>query len=91
MASLPNVHGIALSLEIYSQTESFSNALGTTAVAERCVFAIKWIRHELAKRGQHHAYAVVDNMPIELCHTARMYRVKRFQGIADIGLCASKK
>ena len=54
-------------------------------------FAIKWIRHELAKRGQHHAYAVVDSMPIELCHTARMYRVKRFQGIADIGFCASKK
>ncbi|KHF26701.1 Transposase DDE domain protein [Anoxybacillus sp. BCO1] len=53
--------------------------------------AIKWIRHELAKRGQHHAYAVVDSMPIELCHAARMYRVKRFQGIADIGLCASKK
>jgi len=54
-------------------------------------FAIKWIRHERAKRGQHHAYAVVDSMPIELYHAARMYRVKRFQGIADIGLCASKK
>ncbi|MBB5326244.1 hypothetical protein HNQ34_003363 [Anoxybacillus tepidamans] len=29
-------------------------------------FAIKWIRYELAKCGQHHAYAVVDSMPIEL-------------------------
>ncbi|AXM89102.1 IS982 family transposase [Anoxybacillus ayderensis G10] len=54
-------------------------------------FAIKWIRHERAKRGQHHVYAVVNSMPIELCHAARMYRVKRFQGIVDIGLCASKK
>ena len=54
-------------------------------------WAIKWIRHQLAKRGQHHAYAVVDSLPIELCHHARMYRVKRFQGIADIGYCASKK
>ena len=54
-------------------------------------FAIKWIRHELAKRGQHHAYAVVDSLPIELCHAVRMDRVKRFQGIADIGYCASKK
>ncbi|KQB92898.1 transposase [Geobacillus sp. PA-3] len=31
-------------------------------------FAIKWIRHQPAKRGQHHAYAVVDSLPIELCH-----------------------
>jgi Transposase DDE domain len=54
-------------------------------------FAIKWIRHQLAKRGQHHAYAVVDSLPIELCHSARMHRVKRFRGIADIGYCASKK
>ncbi|MEK5323559.1 IS982 family transposase [Aeribacillus sp. FSL M8-0254] len=54
-------------------------------------WAIKWIRHQLAKRGQHHAYTVVDSLPIELCHHARMYRVKRFQGIADIGYCASKK
>ncbi|KQB92919.1 transposase, partial [Geobacillus sp. PA-3] len=28
-------------------------------------WAIKWIRHQLAKRGQHHAYAVVDSLPIE--------------------------
>ncbi|MED4979931.1 IS982 family transposase, partial [Geobacillus stearothermophilus] len=42
-------------------------------------FAIKWIRHELAKRGQHHAYAVVDSLPLPLCHTARMHHVKRFQ------------
>ena len=54
-------------------------------------FAVKWIRYQLAKRGQHHAYAVVDSLPIELCHHARIYRVKRFQGIADIGYCASKK
>jgi hypothetical protein len=54
-------------------------------------FAIKWMRHQLAKRGQHHAYAVVDSLPIELCHSARMHRVKRFRGIADIGYCASKK
>jgi hypothetical protein len=54
-------------------------------------FAIKWIRHQLAKRGQHHAYAVVDSLPIELCHSARMHRVKRFRGIADIGYCASKR
>jgi len=54
-------------------------------------FAVKWIRYQLAKRGQHHAYTVVDSLPIELCHHARMYRVKRFQGIADIGYCASKK
>ncbi|QXJ40013.1 hypothetical protein BV455_03386 [Parageobacillus caldoxylosilyticus] len=39
------------------------------------------------QRGQHHAYAVVDSLPIELCHHARIYRVKRFQGIADIGYC----
>ncbi|KJE28164.1 transposase DDE domain protein [Geobacillus kaustophilus] len=45
----------------------------------------------MGKRGQHHAYAVVDSMPIELCHAARMHRVQRFQGIADIGYCASKK
>ncbi|OQP09149.1 IS982 family transposase, partial [Geobacillus thermoleovorans] len=44
-------------------------------------FAIKWIRHELAKRGQHHAYAVVDSLPLPLCHPARMQRVKRFRGI----------
>ena len=54
-------------------------------------WAIKWIRHQLAKRGQHHAYAAVDIFSIELYHHARMYRVKRFQGIADIGYCASKK
>ncbi|MGG3907021.1 IS982 family transposase, partial [Geobacillus stearothermophilus] len=54
-------------------------------------FAIKWIRHELAKRGQHHAYAVVDSLPLPLCHPARMQRVKRFRGIADMGYCASKK
>ncbi|MCG6795053.1 MULTISPECIES: IS982 family transposase [Geobacillus] len=54
-------------------------------------FAIKWIRHELAKRGQHHAYAVVDSLPLPLCHTARMHRVKQFQEMADIGYCASKK
>ena len=54
-------------------------------------FAIKWMRHQLAKRGQHHAYAVVDSLPIELCHSSRMYRAKRFRGIADIGYCASKK
>jgi len=54
-------------------------------------WTIKWIRHQLAKRGQHHAYAVVDSLPIEFCHHTRMYRVKRFQGIADIGYCASKK
>jgi Transposase DDE domain len=54
-------------------------------------FAVKWIRHQLAKRGQHHAYAVVDSLPIELCHSSRMYRAKRFRGIADIGYCASKK
>jgi len=54
-------------------------------------FAIKWIRHELAKRGQHHAYAVVDSLPLPLCHTARMHRVKRFQEIANIEYCASKK
>jgi hypothetical protein len=45
-------------------------------------FAIKWIRHQLAKRGQHHAYTVVDSLPIELCHSSRMYRAKRFRGIA---------
>jgi len=33
----------------------------------------------------------VDSLPIELCHHARMYHVKRFQGIADIGYCASQK
>ncbi|OQP03501.1 IS982 family transposase [Geobacillus sp. 44B] len=38
-----------------------------------------------------HAYAVVDSLPIELCHSSRMYRVKRFRGIADIGYCASKR
>ncbi|MGG3961251.1 IS982 family transposase [Geobacillus stearothermophilus] len=54
-------------------------------------FAIKWMRHQLAKRGQHHAYAIVDSLPIELCHSSRMYRAKRFRGIADIGYCASKK
>lgn len=54
-------------------------------------FAIKWIRHELAKRGQHHAYAVVDSLPLPLCHPVRMQRVKRFRGIADMGYCASKK
>ncbi|GAB6890748.1 IS982-like element ISEfm1 family transposase [Geobacillus stearothermophilus] len=57
----------------------------------RCRSAIKWIRHELAKRGQHHAYAVVDSLPIELCHAVRMDRVKRFQEIANIGYCVSKK
>jgi hypothetical protein len=54
-------------------------------------FAIKWMRHRLAKRRQHHAYAVVDSLPIELCHSARMHRAKRFCGIADIGYRASKK
>jgi hypothetical protein len=54
-------------------------------------WAIKWIRHQLAKRGQHHAYAVVDSLPMELCHRARIDRVKRFRGVADIGYCASKK
>lgn len=54
-------------------------------------FAIKWIRHELAKRGHHHAYAVMESLPIELCHAVRMDQVKQFQGIADIGYCASKK
>jgi Transposase DDE domain len=53
--------------------------------------AIKWIRHQLAKRGQHHAYAVVDSLPVELCHSARMDRVKRFLGMVDRGDCASKR
>ena len=53
-------------------------------------FAVKWIRHQLAKRRQRHAYAVVDSLPIELCHSTRMYRVKLFRGIADIGYCAKK-
>jgi hypothetical protein len=54
-------------------------------------FAVKRIRHQRARCGQHHTYAIVDSLPMELCHSARMYRVKRFQGIADIGYCASKK
>lgn len=54
-------------------------------------WAIKWIRHRLAKCGQYHAYAVVDSLPIELCHYARVSRVKRFRDVADIGYCASKK
>lgn len=54
-------------------------------------WAIKWIRYQLAKGGQHHAYAVVDILPIELCHYARASRVKRFRDVADIGYCASKK
>lgn len=54
-------------------------------------FAIKWIRQQVAKRGQHHAYAVIDSLPLEWCHAARVYRVKRFQGMANIGYCASKK
>lgn len=33
----------------------------------------------------------MDSLPIELCHAVRMDQVKRFQGIADIGYCASKK
>ena len=54
-------------------------------------FVVKWIRHERAKRGQHHVYAVVDRLSLPLCHPARMQRVKRFRGIADMGCCASKK
>ncbi|MEB3752602.1 hypothetical protein EP10_003517 [Geobacillus icigianus] len=54
-------------------------------------FAFKWIRHELAKRGHHHGYAVVDSLLLPLCHAARRHRVKRAQGIADIGYGASKK
>ncbi|MGX1984157.1 DDE family transposase [Thermolongibacillus altinsuensis] len=53
-------------------------------------WAIKWIRHQL-KHGQHHAYAVVDSLPIELCHSARISRVKRLREVADTGYCASKK
>ena len=53
-------------------------------------FAIKWMRHQLAKRGQHHAYAVVDSLPIELCHSARMHRVKRFRGIAILAIVLPK-
>jgi len=37
------------------------------------------------------AYAVVDSLPIDRCHSARIHRVKRFRRIADIGYCASKK
>ncbi|KYD13075.1 hypothetical protein B4168_4169 [Anoxybacillus flavithermus] len=55
------------------------------------MIAIFFKIYDMAKRGQHHASAVVDSLPLELCHAARMYRVKRFQGIADIGHCASKK
>jgi hypothetical protein len=54
-------------------------------------FAIKWMRHQLGQTRANHAYAVVDSLPIERCHSARMHRVKRFRGIADIGYCASKK
>ncbi|SFA40976.1 hypothetical protein SAMN05192569_1002222 [Parageobacillus thermantarcticus] len=54
-------------------------------------FAIKWIRRQLAKRGQHRAYTVMDSMPIELCHSPQMYHTKRFRGIADIGYCASNQ
>ncbi len=54
-------------------------------------FAIKWVRHELARRDQHRAYAVVDRLPFELCHVARMCRVKRFQGITNVSYCVSKK
>ncbi|KPC97243.1 Transposase DDE domain protein [Geobacillus sp. BCO2] len=34
---------------------------------------------------------IVDSLPLPLCHPARMQRVKRFRGIADMGYCASKK
>ncbi|MGX1981996.1 DDE family transposase [Thermolongibacillus altinsuensis] len=51
-------------------------------------FAIKWVRHQLAKRGQHHAYAVVDSLPIELCHSARMYRVT--YNLGDKGYISQK-
>ncbi|ASS88755.1 transposase [Geobacillus lituanicus] len=53
-------------------------------------FAIKWIAI-VSKTRPTSCYAVVDSLPLPLCHTARMHRVKRFQEIADIGYCASKK
>ncbi|MED4269599.1 IS982 family transposase [Geobacillus stearothermophilus] len=53
-------------------------------------FAIKWIAG-VSKTRPTSCYAVVDSLPLPLCHTARMHRVKRFQEIADIGYCASKQ
>jgi len=48
-------------------------------------------QHQLAKRGQHRVYAIVDSLPLKLCHPFRMDRTKRFRREADIGYCASKK
>ncbi|MBB5323737.1 hypothetical protein HNQ34_000829 [Anoxybacillus tepidamans] len=85
----PNVHGIALSAETCLQRDSFSNVPDITAVVERCVlrsnrFVMNWPRPR-------HAYAVVDSLPVGVCHVARIHCAKRFQGIAHIGYCASKK
>lgn len=91
-SALPsNERGIVRWLAIFFSEDTFPERSLYNRRCRQLRWAIKWIRHQLAKRGQHHAYAVVDSLLIPLCHPARMSRVKHFRGVADIGYCASKQ
>lgn len=53
---------------------------------------IKWIRNFLIRRFTHQTcYTVIDSLPLPLCKSVRIPRVRRLREIADIGYCASKK
>jgi hypothetical protein len=53
---------------------------------------IKLIRNELVQQfSEDTNYAVIDSVPLPLCHNARIPRVRRMKEIADRGYCASKK
>jgi hypothetical protein len=53
---------------------------------------IKRIRNFLLRRfTRQTCYTVIDSLPIPLCKSVRISRVRRLREIADTGYCASKK
>lgn len=53
---------------------------------------IKQIRSDLVGQfSKQPCYTIIDSMPLPLCHSARIPRVRRMKDIADIGYCAAKR
>ncbi len=52
---------------------------------------VKWFRVCIVREYSLPSYTIIDSIPLPLCHSARMFHVKRMRDVADIGYCASKK
>jgi Transposase DDE domain len=52
---------------------------------------IKWIICQIVQSRPKGTYTIIDSLPIPLCHTIRIPRIRRFKGIANRGYCASKR